>query len=277
MATVLTNIMHYTKRTRILYASNIAPDGWELVKNVESIIFLAEVDEWSDSTALGVLHQKLCNSHPHTVGALILAPISPHNGFQSYSHEFMHGAQALCDRYGIQLIIDERQVGLGRTGPAFALSNYEDVQPDVLITTAPSASFLPITVVCSTTKRFMHSTDVHPVALASAGAAIEYFMDNDLPGRTAKKSQILKKSLDKLGKLSWVHGLCGGVELKEPSFAAQTLNENHNMLVGQMRGGVNFKLPLLIPDSGLKRLANSLLAASDSEEFQPWDASLPLA
>lgn len=274
LATALTKIMQATKRTRVFHSANVVPEGLELVNNVEYKTFVNEVDGWSDDLALGAFHQKLSNSHPRTVAAVILSPFSSHNGLKPLSRDYVLGCQEICDRYGIQLIIDERHLGLGRTGPAFAFSNYENFQPDVLITTAPSTAFLPLTVVCSKTKRAPTSTDAHPVTLATANAAIKYFMDSNIPARTAEKSQVLQKGLQSLGSRAWVNGLCGGIELKEPAFASQTLNDDANIVVGQQLGGVNFQLPLLAEDAELAQLTDFLLSASASEGSQPWDASL---
>lgn len=264
-------IKNSTGRTKVFHALGASHE----VSGIHSKSFLAEVDSWDDSVLLGALHQKLSNSHPHTVAALILSPYSPDNGFQAYSKDFVLGVQDLCRRYGIQLVVDETPIGLGRTGPAFAFSSYKDLTPDVLITAVPSADFLPVTLVCSNNN---HSRDetIHPVSMASADASIKFFIDNNLPSRTAEKSMLLKRELKSGLERSWTHGLCGGIELPGPLSTKAMLAEN-NVYVNSMRGGVCFQLPLLASDEDIFTASNMFRLFSKLKNKRPWDASLPLA
>ena len=47
------------------------------------------------------------------------------------SKEFWMGARALCDTYGVVLILDEIPIALGRTGKMFAFEHY-GIEPDIL-------------------------------------------------------------------------------------------------------------------------------------------------
>lgn len=64
--------------------------------------------------------------------ALILEPIQGEGGIVVPPPGYLAAARALCDRYGILLVCDEIQTGLGRTGSLFACTD-EGVSPDVLL------------------------------------------------------------------------------------------------------------------------------------------------
>src|SRR6266480_680000 len=59
---------------------------------------------------------------------------------------FLQGLRALCDRYGILLVFDEVQSGVGRTGKMFA-SEHWGVSPDIMTLAKGLGSGLPIGLV----------------------------------------------------------------------------------------------------------------------------------
>lgn len=64
------------------------------------------------------------------IGAF-LAETVRNTDVQFPSKEFWKGARALCDRYGVVLILDEIPIALGRTGKMFAFEHY-GIEPDIL-------------------------------------------------------------------------------------------------------------------------------------------------
>lgn len=64
------------------------------------------------------------------IGAF-LAETVRNTDVQFPSREFWKGARALCDRYGVVLILDEIPIALGRTGKMFAFEHY-GIEPDIL-------------------------------------------------------------------------------------------------------------------------------------------------
>lgn len=63
--------------------------------------------------------------------AIMLEPIQGESGINVPSQAYMQGVQALCKKYGILLIADEVQTGLGRTGKCFGFQNF-DIEPDII-------------------------------------------------------------------------------------------------------------------------------------------------
>lgn len=65
-----------------------------------------------------------------TAGILI-EPVQGEGGIRPVSKEFMQELRQLCDEYGLLLILDEVQCGVGRTGRLFA-HEWAGVTPDIM-------------------------------------------------------------------------------------------------------------------------------------------------
>ena len=65
-----------------------------------------------------------------TAGILI-EPVQGEGGLRSVPKEFMQELRQLCDEYGLLLILDEVQCGVGRTGRLFA-HEWSGVTPDIM-------------------------------------------------------------------------------------------------------------------------------------------------
>jgi len=63
--------------------------------------------------------------------AILLEPLQGEGGVHLASVDYLQGVRKLCDEYGILLILDEVQTGVGRTGSMFAFEQ-ADIQPDIL-------------------------------------------------------------------------------------------------------------------------------------------------
>ncbi|HEY2793128.1 MAG TPA: aminotransferase class III-fold pyridoxal phosphate-dependent enzyme [Micromonosporaceae bacterium] len=80
---------------------------------------------------------------PHEVAAVFVEPIQGEGGYIVPPAGWMESLREVCDRYGILLVADEVQCGMGRTGKMWAIE-HTDVQPDVLISAKGLASGLPL-------------------------------------------------------------------------------------------------------------------------------------
>ncbi len=64
------------------------------------------------------------------IAAVIAEPIQAVGGIIP-SQQYWDGMAALCDKYGVFLILDEIQTGIGRTGAMFAADHY-GLEPDIM-------------------------------------------------------------------------------------------------------------------------------------------------
>lgn len=79
--------------------------------------------------------------------AIFVEPIQGEGGIIEGGQIYLQGLRNLCDQYGLLLIFDEIQTGMGRTGHLFAYQHY-DVEPDIFTVAKALGNGLPIGAVC---------------------------------------------------------------------------------------------------------------------------------
>jgi 4-aminobutyrate aminotransferase len=91
------------------------------------------------------IEEELFTRHldPRDVAAIFVEPVQGEGGYIVPPPGFLAGLRELCDRYGILLVFDEVQSGIGRTGRMFACE-HEGVEPDILLTAKGLGSGMPI-------------------------------------------------------------------------------------------------------------------------------------
>jgi adenosylmethionine-8-amino-7-oxononanoate aminotransferase len=186
---------------------------------------------------------------PETVIAFVAEPVvGATMGAVPALPGYFPGIRALCDRYGILLILDEVMCGMGRTGSLFA-SEQEGIDPDIVtIAKGLGAGYQPIGAtlasakICETIRKgtgfFQHGHTymAHPVACAAGLAVQEALVEEQLLGRVrsqgARLKGLLHARLDDHPHVGDVRGrgLFMGVELvadratKRPFEPQQKLN-----------------------------------------------------
>ncbi len=93
--------------------------------------FWATTPEEESARALHHLERVIQSEGPATIAAILLESVPGTAGILVPPPGYLAGVRALCDRYGIILILDEVMCGFGRTGRWFAFEGY-DVVPDLI-------------------------------------------------------------------------------------------------------------------------------------------------
>jgi len=93
------------------------------------------------------------NVPPREVAGILVEPLQGEGGYLTPPDSFLPGLRQLCDRYGILLIADEVQTGIGRTGRMFGIEHW-GVAPDIMCLAKGLASGMPIGLVVAR-KRLM--------------------------------------------------------------------------------------------------------------------------
>ncbi|GAB3603682.1 aminotransferase class III-fold pyridoxal phosphate-dependent enzyme [Microbacterium aureliae] len=93
--------------------------------------FWATTPEQECERALRHLERVIQSEGADTIAAVLLESIPGTAGILVPPPGYLAGVRALCDRYGIILILDEVMAGFGRTGRWFAFQGH-DVVPDLI-------------------------------------------------------------------------------------------------------------------------------------------------
>ncbi|MBV9243049.1 MAG: acetyl ornithine aminotransferase family protein [Acidobacteria bacterium] len=140
---------------------------------------------------------------PEEVAGIILEPVQGEGGYIPAPVAFVKELRRICDQYGIMLIVDEVQSGMGRTGKMFAIE-YSGVRPDIMCLAKGLGSGMPIGA-CVARDDIMdwhkgaHASTFggNPVALTAALKTIE-LLQGGLIDNSREVGAYLKAGLDEL-------------------------------------------------------------------------------
>jgi 4-aminobutyrate aminotransferase len=120
---------------------------------------------------------------PDEVAAIMVEPIQGEGGYVVPPDVFLQRLREITRQYGMLLVVDEVQSGMGRTGRMFAIE-HAGVEPDVVTMAKGIASGLPLGVATATADIMSWPPGTHastfggnPVACAAALATIALLRD----------------------------------------------------------------------------------------------------
>jgi len=156
------------------------------------------------------------------IAAVVAEPVQGEAGAVVPPDAYWPRLREICNHYGVLLIADEVQTGMGRTGEIFGVDHWQ-VAPDILcLGKALGGGVVPMSAFFSTAKiwecmepnPFMHTTTTggNPLACSAALAAITVLLEEDLAGQAKAKGTYMLDQLRQLqdrypGVLASVRGL----------------------------------------------------------------------
>ncbi|MGJ3260185.1 MAG: aspartate aminotransferase family protein [Rhodospirillales bacterium] len=111
--------------------------------------FGPEVDGF-DQVAFDNLNELKAMIGPETAGILV-EPVQGEGGIRPMSKEYLQNLRKIADEYGILLMFDEVQSGVGRTGKLYAYE-WSGIQPDILASAKGIGGGFPLGATMATEK-----------------------------------------------------------------------------------------------------------------------------
>lgn len=236
--------------------------------------------EEDTQVTLSIVREMIERGTEGPIGALIYEPIQGNGGHNEFLPAWHRGIRALCDEFGIMLIIDEVQTGLGRTGRMWA-SDYYDLEPDILVFGKGVGGGFPLAGILTRAEhaKFIAGDDQltfgqFPIAVAAGLANVRAILEDGLCERAAAHGEHATRRLLEMQQrhplIGEVRspGLMVSIELvrdratKEPATteARQVFEKAlaRRVLLGESRYGgrgnlIKIKPPLDIPRDQLDR------------------------
>jgi putrescine aminotransferase len=146
------------------------------------------------------------------VAAVILEPIQGEAGVIIPPAGYLKKVREICDKYGVALILDEIQTGMGRTGTMWRCE-YEGVVPDIMTYgKAFGGGIMPITGIIARPKMWVDKLvdnpwilgsptfGGNPLACSAAIATIKFMLEHDVPKMCKEKGDYIMGRLEELKK-----------------------------------------------------------------------------
>jgi acetylornithine/N-succinyldiaminopimelate aminotransferase len=157
-----------------------------------------------DHVAFNNLNEMRAAVTPETA-ALLVEPVQGEGGVRAPSADYLKGLRAICDEYGLLLIYDEVQSGMGRTGRLFA-HEWTGVAPDVMAVAKALGNGLPIGACLATEKAAVgmvpgtHGSTFggNPMSVAAGNAVLDVMLEPGFFDKVNGSARYLRGKLDKL-------------------------------------------------------------------------------
>ncbi len=147
------------------------------------------------------------------IAGVLVEPIQGEGGYVVPPNGFFPALRKLCDKYGILLIADEVQAGMGRTGKWWAIENF-GVEPDIVTSAKGIASGIPLGAMIARESVMTWTPGTHgntyggnPIACVAANATIDLIQESYL----SNAAEIGAYTLDALAEMASRHPCIGEV------------------------------------------------------------------
>jgi 4-aminobutyrate aminotransferase len=134
------------------------------------------------------------------VAGIFVEPVQGEGGYLVPPKEFHQELRRIADKYGMLLIHDEVQSGMGRTGRMFA-SEHFDVAPDIVTIAKGIASGMPLSAMIARAEIMNWPPGAHastfggnPVAIAAALATLDLLEEEFIENAAAMGDYILQRA-----------------------------------------------------------------------------------
>lgn len=202
--------------------------------------------------------------------AIILETIQAEGGINVASVEWLQQLEQLCREFNILMIVDDIQVGNGRTGKFFSFE-HAGITPDIITLSKSIGGGLPLALMLLRPELDQWKPGEHTgtfrgnnLAFVAATESLNYWDDNNLADAVVYKSEIVQdvlmnicKKYPELNASVRGKGLIYGLDIPHIGFASQlSKTAFENGLVIELSGAEDQVLkilpPLIIEEDTLK-------------------------
>ncbi len=218
-----------------------------------------------DQVAFGNLNELRTAIGPETA-AILVEPVQGEGGIRPVSLDYLNGLRDAADEFGVLLILDEVQCGIGRTGKFFA-HEWAGIEPDILTAAKALGGGFPVGAClakegpASALTPGSHGSTFagNPLAMAVGNAVLDVVLADGFLGRV---DAMARKLWTRLEELVAAHpevfeevsgaGLMVGLKcVPEKATVVGKLAEGGLLTVAAGNNVVRLVPPLIIEDSNL--------------------------
>ena len=230
-----------------------------------------------DQVAFGD-HEALKAAVTHETAAIMIEPIQGEGGIRPVPNQCLRGLRDMCDAHGLQLIYDEVQTGVGRTGHLFAHEPSGGV-PDIMSVAKGIGGGFPLGACLATHEAAKgmtlgsHGTTYggNPLAMSVGNAVLDVVLEPDFLDRVKQAGLLLRQRLAELmdrhpDLIEGVRGegLIMGLKMKVPNTAlVAAARAQHLLVIGAGDNVVRLVPPLVVSDAEIGEAVQRLDRACD--------------
>ncbi|MDH5748458.1 MAG: aspartate aminotransferase family protein [Rhodospirillales bacterium] len=131
-------------------------------------------------------------------GAILVEPVQGEGGIHTAVPEYLQGLREIADEFGLLLMIDEVQTGVGRTGKFFA-HEWTGIVPDIMAIAKGLGGGFPIGA-CLAVEKVAHALTPgshgstfggNPLAMAASNAVLDVVLADGFLGEVDRLARIL--------------------------------------------------------------------------------------
>ena len=219
--------------------------------------------EGFDQVAYGNLNEARAAITPQTA-AVVVELIQGEGGIVPLDPDYVRGLRMMADEFGLLLIFDEVQTGMGRTGKLFAYE-WTGVTPDIMALAKGLGGGFPVGACLATERAAKYMTagthgstfGGNPLAMAAANAVMDVMLDPGFLPHVQKtadyfwaKLRTLVAKYAKVFEIARGKGLMIGIKCRVPNGEMITRLMNEGLLaVGAGDNVVRLVPPLIITEA----------------------------
>jgi len=211
--------------------------------------------------------------------AIIVETVQGEGGVHVASTKWLCQLKQLCQDFDILLIVDDIQMGNGRTGPFFSFER-SGIMPDMVTLSKSVGGGLPLALLFMRHELDLWKPGEHTgtfrgnnLSFVAATAALDYWQNGNLTAEVERKGEIMAAELSRIlglhpeckGQLRGV-GMVWGVEFSDPKFAGELSRKAFDNGVVIETAGVHSQvlkfLPALTIEEGLLREGFAVIEGS---------------